>query len=311
LRSHRTLVQQPGHYNTEIVELHSAHTLHLLKSAAEVNGLDCTDPRLIRNGSHAMWIIASDIVARVGEAGTEPGAAREVAVSTWLDGNGIRTTRTVDGLEQPTMVESHPVTWWRLLPPHRPAEPGELGEALRELHTLPVPHHLHLPEFAPAAGVRERLASSDSDSVDSDWVLGRLEILAAEYSKIRDTLPVGVMHGDAWQGNFAIVDEGKPVILDLESFSVGPKWWDLIPVAADFTDFDRISGDQYHDFLSAYGFDVTTTASYRTLADMQELRWTSFVAGKSQHSSTAAAEARYRIACLKGEVARPWTWKPF
>ena len=84
-----------------------------------------------------------------------------------------------------------------------------------------------------------------------------------------------------------------------------------MPLAVDHADFSRISSKQYVDFVSAYGFDATGIHAFRMLAEMQELRWTSYVIGKAAASPASADEASHRIACLKGEVLRPWNWQAF
>ena len=79
--------------------------------------------------------------------------------------------------------------------------------------------------------------------------------------------------------------------------------------AVDHTDFARLDASVYAAFVTAYGgYDVTDLAAYRVLADIQELRWVGFALSKSPTSTAAANELRHRIACIKGEVPRPWTW---
>jgi len=55
-----------------------------------------------------------------------------------------------------------PVTWWKLLPEHRRATPAELGAVLHELHALPIPETLQLPQLNPF----ERLAELIVDFYD-------------------------------------------------------------------------------------------------------------------------------------------------
>jgi Ser/Thr protein kinase RdoA (MazF antagonist) len=259
-----------------------------------------------------MWKIPGGIVGRVGERGTDDVARKEVEVSRWLRASGVRATRAIDDVTQPTVVEGYPVTWWELLPESRPAAPAELGAALRRLHDLPEPRGLSLPRFSPFEAARERLKNAEMpNSDDTTWVLNRMAEVDRRCNEILPNLPTGVIHGDAWQGNFAIIDSQDPVMLDLEAFCVGPKLWDLIAIAVDCTDFARIPESEYEGFTAAYQFDVTTSPAYRTLAEVQELRWTSYVIGKSKPGSAEESEAAHRVACLKGEVERPWKWAPF
>ena len=77
--------------------------------------------------------------------------------------------------------------------------------------------------------------------------------------------------------------------------------WDLISVAVDRADFARLTAAEYEAFVAAYGgHDVTCTPWFRAMADIQELRWTTFVADKASYDPGAALEARHRIASLRG-----------
>jgi hypothetical protein len=284
----------------------------ILERAAASNGLEVDGLSLIRNGSHVMWGMPNGIVGRVGELGTDDVAIKEVEVSRWLSASGVPATRALDDVTQPTVIDGYPVTWWELLPGCRPATPAELAATLRRLHDLPDPRHLNLPRFSPFEAAKKRLKSVDMpDSEDMMWVLNRMAEVEQRCEEILPGLPTAVIHGDAWQGNFAVIDSQDPVILDLEAFCVGPELWDLIAIAVDFTDFARIPKSEYAGFAAAYHFDVTTSPAYRLLAEVQELRWTSYVIGKSKPGSAEESEAAHRVACLKGEASRPWKWAPF
>lgn len=259
-----------------------------------------------------MWELPGGIVGRVGEYGTEDTACKEVAVSRWLKSSGVRAARVIENLVQPTVVDGYPITWWKLLPQSRPATPAELGATLRRLHDIPAPHDFEMPHFSPFGATGERLKRAEKfRPEDTAWVLNRMTELNRRCKELLPSVSSGVIHGDAWQGNFVVIDDQEPVIIDLEAFCVGPRIWDLIAIAVDYTDFARLSGGEYEEFVATYGFDVTTSPAYRTLADVQELRWTSYILGKAKPGSAEETEAAHRVACLKGEISRPWTWAPF
>jgi aminoglycoside phosphotransferase (APT) family kinase protein len=144
-----------------------------------------------------------------------------------------------------------------------------------------------------------------------------LEGLRTEFRHLPDGLPSTVVHGDAWQGNVVVPDvpidgDPVPIMLDFENVGVGHPEWDLISVAVDRTDFERITADEYAAFVTSYGgYDVTTWEGYRTLASIRELRWTCFALSKANTNQRAVHEARHRLACLRGEVPRPWRWEAF
>ncbi|MFB8002874.1 phosphotransferase enzyme family protein [Nocardia sp. NPDC056000] len=283
----------------------------VLGRAAALVDVDIHDAVKIREGSHAIFELPNGIVARIGKPGSFGAAERELLISQWLNRNGITTVCAVESIPQPTVVDGRPVTWWTLIPDHRPSTPRELGGVLRELHTLIPPTEFQLPSYAPFDGLRERLESAAKiDEDDRAWLSAQYLRLRQRYDELGNPLPPCVIHGDAWQGNLVVPRAGDPTVLDLDSVSVGWREWDLVQLAADYTDFQRITDDEYQSFVDAYGgYDITRWAGYRVLADIQELRWVAFAVSRSDASSTAAAEASHRIACLRGLVPKPWTWQ--
>jgi aminoglycoside phosphotransferase (APT) family kinase protein len=285
----------------------------VLHDAADAAGVGGRDARLIRNGSHAMYLLGGDLVARVGRPGTADTAWLEVQVSRWLNAAGLPTTRAVAGVPQPVVIDDHPVTWWDVLPAHRHANAAELGGVLRELHALPVPDAPDLPTLDPFVNMADRIeAAHGLTDADRLWLSVQHERLKKEYDELTLAAPRRVVHGDAWQGNIAVPKSGVPILLDLEHVSVGNPDWDLIALAVDHADFARVSESEYASFVHAYGgHDVTRTPGFRVLADIQELRWTCFVLSKSADDADAAREVRHRIACLRGDIPRPWSWTAF
>lgn len=119
-----------------------------------------------------------------------------------------------------------------------------------------------------------------------------------------------VIHGDAWQGNLVVPRTGPPIFLDLDKVSLGRPEWDLVQLAVDHTDFNRLDTDDYHAFVTAYGgHDMTTTPEFRIYADIQELRWASFALSLAHHRPAARTEVAHRVACLRGRIPKPWRWE--
>lgn len=285
----------------------------ILTAAARAAGFDTTGATLIRDGANVLYQLPGERVARIGSPGSGATAEREVVVARWLASAGIPTVRPLDDAAQPILVADRPVTWWEHVPDHRHATTAELGALLRELHKLRAPRSLTLPRFDPFVGLAERIAAAAHlTHYDQEWLSQRLADLHAEYRETRPSQFSQVIHGDAWQGNVAVTTDGQPLLLDLEHVSHGDPDWDLIPIAVDRTDFARLSQDDYRAFVGAYGgHDVTTTKKFRLLADTQELRWVCFVLGKAARSTVAFNETQHRIACLRGDVSRPWLWTAF
>lgn len=282
----------------------------LVAEAAQLAGIAVDSTEVIRDGSHVIARVRNGVVARLGRPGTIDRARREVLVSRWLRRSGIPAVEALGGVPQPTIVENRPVTWWRELGAHRGATPAELAGVLRSVHQLRVPSTPALPRWDPFSELTRRLTDLDGISVeDRSWLLDRLDALRTNWRGVNDGLPESVIHGDAWQSNVAVLPDGETVLLDLEHAAVGPPEWDLIAVAVDHTDFARITPRDYEAFVDAYGgHDVTGWSGFRTLADLEELRWACFALAKADRDPRAGVQARHRIACLRGEVPRPWTW---
>ncbi|MET8428459.1 aminoglycoside phosphotransferase family protein [Nocardia sp. NPDC004860] len=283
----------------------------VLSRAAKLGNVDAHGPVTIRDGSHAIFELPNGIVARIGEPHSYRAAQRELSISQWLNRNGITTVRAVNSIPQPTVVDERPVTWWTLIPDHRPSTPEELGTMLRQLHALTPPTEFQLPSYAPFDRLPERIESATTiEEADRSWLLEQYARLRQQYDELDDPSPPCVIHGDAWQGNLVVPHSGDPTVLDLDKVSLGWREWDLVQLAVDHTDFRRITAGQYQSFVDAYGgYDVTLWPGYRVLADIQELRWVGFALGRSDTRQAAAIEAEHRIACLRGLVPKPWTWR--
>ncbi|GAB2662542.1 phosphotransferase enzyme family protein [Nocardia goodfellowii] len=282
----------------------------VLARAARRVGLEATGPKMIREGSHAIYRLGG-IVARIGRPGSLEDAERELRVSRWLNGSGTPTVEAVSELPQPIVVDDRPVTWWQLIPDHRPATPAELGAMLRALHSLRPPAEPKLCEYDPFADLHERLATADTiDNDDRNWLLSHYDELYQRYDELPKPVQLSVIHGDAWQGNLVVPPSGISTVLDLDKVSLGRPEWDLIQLAVDYADFRRVSTDQYRSFVRAYGgYDVTSWPTFRLFADIQELRWVGFALDRAGTSEPAAQQATHRIACLRGDILRPWRWE--
>ncbi|MEU6563266.1 phosphotransferase family protein [Nocardia nova] len=285
-------------------------TREVLTRAAELSGVDAEGATVIREGSHAIFELPHGVIARIGEPHSYDAALREIRISQWLNRSGIRAVEAVPSVPQPTVVEDRSVTWWRLIPDHRPSTPAELGTMLRRLHALTAPTEFQLPSYTPLSELRERIESAIAiDRSDRAWLLDHFTRLLQQYDELSVPTTQPVIHGDAWQGNLVVPRSGDPVLLDLDKVSIGRREWDLVQLAVDHTDFQRITDSQYQQFVDAYGgYDVTHSPNYRLLADIQELRWVGFAISRSAAGRAATTEAEHRIACLRGLIPKPWTW---
>ncbi|MFE3442880.1 phosphotransferase family protein [Nocardia sp. NPDC059180] len=191
-----------------------------------------------------------------------------------------------------------------------PRHPAELGSALARLHALDPPTTFELPEYQPFTGLAERITTATTISHDDQqWLSQHYTAIRRRYEQLPPTNRSSVIHGDAWQGNLVVPSSGTPIFLDLDKVAVGRPEWDLVQLAVDHTDFIRLDADDYRSFVTAYGgYEMTTAPEFRVYADIQELRWTTFAIGLSDHNPAAEADAAHRIACLRGRTPKPWQW---
>lgn len=284
----------------------------IVTRAASAAGIDCRTAVLLRNGSNAMFRLPDSVVARVGRSGLRATAEREVRIARWLSDHGIAVTQPLPDVRQPTMVGDRPVTWWLALPSHRPGTPAELGAVLRAVHALPLPE-FRLPVDDPFNGLDGRLNNASMlDADDRRWLTEHCRRLRDEYSRVVPFQAPQLIHGDAWQGNLAVVENEPPVLLDFEKVAIGDLAWDLVQIAVDHTDFTRIGTAAYAAFVDAYGGrDVINWPGYRCCAAIQELRWVAFMLDRAEADTQALPEIRHRIACIRGAVPKPWSWNAF
>ncbi|MFD3506750.1 phosphotransferase enzyme family protein [Nocardia sp. NPDC058666] len=284
-------------------------TRSVLEEAATISGIDPDGAVLIRRGSNSIYRIG-DLIARIGTTGAAEVAQQELRISQWLSHSGLPAVEAADVAIPMVVVDGRPVTWWKRIPDHRPSTPAELGAALQHLHDLAPPTAFALPDYDPFLGIRQRIVVAGDLAVeDRNWLLAHHDSLLDHYMNLDPPAVRAVIHGDAWQGNVVVPSDGVPTILDLERVSMGRKEWDLVQIAADYVDFDRLSSHDYASFVDAYDCDVTAHGSFRLLANIQELRWTAFALSQSETNAKASEQVRHRLACLRGEIARPWRWE--
>lgn len=284
----------------------------VLADACAQAGLDPTAAEPIRLGENAIVRLPSRVVARIGRPGQLAAATREIQIANWLARHGIPAVRPLHHIAQPVQSRGRAVTFWEELPPHRHGTPAQLADALRRLHNLPAPTDFTLAPLDPFVRLAERIdAAAALPTADRAWLRKRLTDLQARYAELPTGLPRCVVHGDAWVGNIAATADGQVIWLDLERCSIGPPEWDLINTTLRYTSFAWITTEEYHDFCHRYGYDVSTWPGFTLLRDIRELRMTCYTAQRAAENPTARADAKLRVACLRGDHGpRPWSWTP-
>ncbi len=284
-------------------------TREILDQACRVAGFSPRGARLLRLGEHAMFRLAEPVVVRIARsAAYEPDARREVAVARWLEAEDYPAVRVLP-VEQPLVIGGRVVTFWGALGDGDVyGSPSEVAGLLARLHRLVPPDALGLKPLRPFARAERRIEHSEWLSrPDRSYLRERLEELRAQYGHLEFVLPAGVIHGDASVGNVIHDRDGRPVLIDLDGFAIGPREWDLVLTAIYYDSFGWHTRAEYESFASIYGFDVMRWSGYPVLRDVREFLMVTWLSQKAGHDAAVAAEAGKRIAALRtGGSKRDW-----
>jgi len=284
-------------------------TRETLDHACRRAGLDSRGARLLRLGEHAMFRLVQPVVVRIARtAAYEPDARREVAVARWLEAEDYPAVRTLP-IDQPLMIDDRVVTFWQALADEDVyGTPAEVAELLVRLHALPPPVTLGLQLLRPFARAERRIEQNGwLSSTDRSFLRARLNELRAQHARLQFELPAGVIHGDASVGNVIRDGAGRPVLIDLDGFAIGPREWDLVLTAMYYDSFGWHTAAEYATFAEVYGFNVMRWPGYPVLRDVREFLMVTWLSQKADHDEQVAAEVRKRIEALRsGSSKRDW-----
>lgn len=296
-----------------VMSPHDACTEHAalraVRRACETVGLGVDSAELMRLGSNAAFRIDPDTIARVAPSlAHRANVQKQIDVARWLEAAGFPATRA-KAVAQPVEAEGRIVTFWESVAPQTVyARIGEAAALIRRLHALTPPVSLVLPSICPFGAESDPLPQfAGLPVVDADYMRSRIEWARSAFSTLPYALPAGVIHGDANVGNVLVDTSGQAVLIDLDSFSIGPREWDLIQTALFYDRLGWHTREEYGTFVDVYGYDVMQWEGYETLADLREIAMTSWLSKKAADSEAAAAEARKRIAAIRtGASRRDW-----
>ncbi|MEU8402713.1 aminoglycoside phosphotransferase family protein [Nonomuraea sp. NPDC048892] len=235
---------------------------------------------------------------------------KEVAVAAWLHEAGFPAA-TVTSQVQPLVVREKPVTLWNRVPDSgSPASLIDLALALRDLHHMPVPKHLALPELNILGRVSERIASTTALSdQEREFLLAKHDVLRSSYEALKFPLVSCAVHGDAHSDNLIKTADGSVVLIDFERFAFGPPETDLAVTAIEHT-LGWGTHAEYEQFAEHYGFDVLAWEGYPVLRDINELKMTTWLMQNVDEDEAIAREFRNRLFCLQNPDA-PRRWRAF
>jgi aminoglycoside phosphotransferase len=287
----------------------------LLNRACLMAGLDPAGARLLRIGSNAVYRLAAPAVVRVSRLGANlDHACRTVAVARWLESVNYPAVRALDiDAAQPIVIDGHIVTFWKAVSDDGDefASVGEVANALLELHRLVVPDNLHLPQLEPFQKAAKRIDTNSWLSLgDKNYLNEMLAEMQHKYAQLEFVLPRGVIHGDANVGNVLHDFRGKPIVIDLDGFAIGPREWDLALTAIYYDSLGWHTREEYEEFVRVYGYDIMTWPGYPVMRAVREFLMVTWVIQKADESPRLAAEARKRIAAFRTGASRK-DWEPY
>jgi aminoglycoside phosphotransferase (APT) family kinase protein len=252
----------------------TGENLHfLLAAVCAETGLDPSGAELIKFTNNAVFRLrTAPVVVRIaGSTAARERAEGVVRVARWLAGHDFPAVRLLPGIEQPIRLHGQMITLWEHVPETgRRPDGADLAVVLKRLHRLPAPPSC-LPSWRPMDEVRRRLAEpEDLDAGDHAFLLGECDEVEEQLARLRFALPPGVIHGDAFIGNLIAGPRG-PVLCDFDSTGIGPREWDLTPVAVGRLRLDYPTDD--HALLAGrYGVDVTEWDGFPVLRRLRELK---------------------------------------
>ncbi|MFC4530539.1 phosphotransferase enzyme family protein [Sphaerisporangium dianthi] len=286
--------------------------LHFLLGAlCAETGLDPTGAELIKFTNNAVFRLrTAPVVVRIaGSTAARDRASLVVRVARWLQGHDFPAVRLLPGFEQPFLLHGQMITLWKEVPcTGRRPDGADLAVLLRRLHRLPgAPDEL--PPWRPMREVRQRLDEPEElGAADHAFLLRECDEVEERLAGLRFALPPGVIHGDAFLGNVIAGPRG-PVLCDFDGTGVGPREWDLAPVAVGRLRLDYATDD--HAMLAEhYGVDVTEWEGFPVLRRLRELKLVTSVLPILRSNPSIRAQWEHRMRTFR---ARDLTtrWQPY
>jgi hypothetical protein len=281
----------------------------VLADLCAAHGFDKTLARLIKFTNSAVFELPqAGVVIKVAGSGLVTARIPKVIdVAHWLEAQDFPAVRLHPGVDQPVHSYGHAATVWLRVEPSGPHPTGrELAQLTRWFHELPP--LATLPPWEPLGSIRQRVAEADGlEADDLAFLTARCDELDRQLARLPTVLSVGPIHGDVFLGNL-IPHSSGPVLCDFDSTSVGPREWDLTPVAVGSLRFDY-EDDPHEPFAATYGFDVTTWEGFPVLRQVRELQLVASVLPVLRSNPPIRDQFEHRLASLR--AGDPVRWQPY
>ncbi|GAB1640598.1 phosphotransferase enzyme family protein [Krasilnikovia sp. MM14-A1259] len=281
----------------------------VLRTLQSVVGVDAAGAEMIKFTNNAVFRLpACGVVARIAGSRTmAQRAGKVVRVARWLENNDVAAVRLLQGVRQPVIADGLTVTLWQEVIADGPAPTGaDLARILSRMHALSPPDG-SLPDWDPITEIRQRLEEPEGvPQTDITFLRDQCDRIEVELANLSFDLPRGPIHGDAFMGNL-IAGRAGPVICDFDSTCIGPREWDLAPLAVGKLRFDY-PDDAYGELAHHYGFDVLGCRGFPTLRRIRELKLVTSVIPVLGSSPAIRPQWEYRLRTYRaGDQGARWS----
>jgi hypothetical protein len=122
----------------------SSAVLPTLREACARAGLSSDRAELLRLGENAIYALAGvPVVVRIARSADRlPRVRRELCVARWLAAGDVPAVRVYEQIDQPLLVDDHPVSFWHMVTGGQPVpthvDSGSLARELPRARRLPV-----------------------------------------------------------------------------------------------------------------------------------------------------------------------------
>jgi hypothetical protein len=282
-----------------------------LGAFADRLGVDAGDAKTLHMANNAVYALpGAGVVLRITRSNKLHDRVRKGArLGRWFAEVDAPTIRLAPYPDQPLAYEDLLATVWDYVPPSTDApDADDLGQVLREFHSLPAPT-FDLPRWDPVGTARKRIADAEAlDANDRRMLLDWCDRLEPEIHALVNASLGTLVHGDAHVGNLLRRPDSRVVLCDFDSTCLGPAGVDLAAVAAAEIWFG--STGEHQRLATSYGHDITTDPAWPILRQAREL--TFVVGGVPLMASTpgVAEEFRLRLDSVMAQDTST-TWTPY
>lgn len=144
------------------------------------------------------------------------------------------------------------------------------------------------------------------DDDDRDYLLAWCDDLQPRLAEFADSVPPGLVHGDAHEGNLLRDGSGQVLLCDFDATCIGPWQVDLAPAPANEARFGPYGG--HSKLAAAYGYDITQDPAWPLLQQGRELKMIAAAVPLLASAPGVAAEFQLRLASVRNaDYTVKWT----